>query len=221
MCTIVIEDRVWIPDRVRDLDSFCRWACSDDFPEKKRICFLNGEVWVEMSPEALYTHNLVKAEFAMVLGRLVKANRLGKFCPDGMLIRNDAANLSTEPDGTFVSTRRLRSGRVTVERPIEEGYDIFVGTPDMVLEVVSDSSERKDTKVLRQLYWEAGIPEYWLVDPRGEEPVFEILCHGRDGYAAVRVQRGWQKSKVFGRSFRLTVAPDELGNPEFTLAVRK
>ncbi|HXG12241.1 MAG TPA: Uma2 family endonuclease [Gemmataceae bacterium] len=220
MCTIVIEDRVWIPDRVKDLDSFCRWACSDEFPEKRRISFLNGEVWVNMSPEKLFTHNRVKGEFAAVLDRLVKVRRLGMFCPDGMLIRNDAANLSTEPDGTFVSTKSLRSGRVTIERPVEEGCDVLVGTPDMVLEIVSDTSERKDTKVLRQLYWEAGIPEYWLVDPRGDEPVFDILRHGGSGYVTARKQAGWQKSKVFGKSFRLTVGPDELGNPEYTLSVR-
>ena len=31
---------------------------------------------------------------------------------------------------------------------------------------------------------------------------------------------GWVKSRVFAKSFRLTCRDDELGNPEFTLAVR-
>jgi Uma2 family endonuclease len=37
----------------------------------------------------------------------------------------------------------------------------------MVLEVVSASSVEPDTQTLRELYWAAGIKEYWLVDARG------------------------------------------------------
>jgi Uma2 family endonuclease len=219
MSTVVIQDRFRIPDSVRDLDSFCRWACSDEYPERGRYSFLNGEVWVDMSPENFYTHNQVKGEIAAVLATFAKKARLGRYVHDRMLVRNDKGNLSTEPDGAFISTATLRSGRIEVER-ITAGYDILVGIPDMVLEVVSDSSERKDTEILRELYGQAGIPEYWLVDPRGEELVFDILHHRRSGYVAARKQAGWQKSKVFGKFFRLTVEPDELGNPEYTLRVR-
>ena len=74
----------------------------------------------------------------------------------------------------------------------------------MVLEVVSDSSVRKDKRILPDLYWRAGIPEYWLVDARGKSPEFTIFKHGREGYTPTRPQRGgWLKSDVFGRSFRL------------------
>lgn len=221
MCTVVIEDKVRIPDEVEDLDSFCRWACSGEYPERGRLSFLNGEVWVDMSPENFFVHNQVKGEFAAVLATFVKRVRLGRYSHDRMLIRNDAANLSTEPDGAFIFTKTLDSGRVRIERPVKRGVDILVGVPDMVLEVVSDSSERKDTEILRELYWRAGIPEYWLVDPRGEELRFDILCHRRSGYVPAPRQGSWQKSKVFDRSFRLRVEPDELGNPEFTLSVRR
>src|SRR5262245_53461262 len=115
MCTVVIQDRVRIPDRVEDLDSFCCWARSDEYPERGRVSFLNGEVWVDMSPENYFTHNQVKTELARVLSTLAKTKRLGRFSADGMLLRNDATNLSTEPDGVFVSTRSLKSGLVEVD----------------------------------------------------------------------------------------------------------
>lgn len=220
MCTVVIQDRVRIPDRVRDLDSFCRWATSDEYPELWRISFLNGEVWAAMGPEKLFTHNQVKVEFTRILGNLNSAERLGLFCPDGMLLRNDDANLSTEPDGTFVSSRSLKTGRVTVDRPLAEGCDVLVGSPDMVLEIVSDSSVRKDTVILRELYYQAGITEYWLVGVRGEELLFEILRRGRRGYTPVRKEGDWLKSKVFGRSLQLTFAQDELNHPSYTLLMR-
>ena len=40
------------------------------------------------------------------------------------------------------------------------GYVEVEGSPDMVLEVISDSSVRKDDVLLRQGYWDAGIGEY-------------------------------------------------------------
>jgi Uma2 family endonuclease len=101
-----------------------------------------------------------------------------------------------------------------------EGFVEMEGTPDMVLEVVSESSVGKDYKELRELYWRAGIPEYWLVDARGERLTFEILRHSSKSYAAVRKQEDWQKSAVFGKSFRLTRRADEQGNPEYELAIR-
>lgn len=219
MGTVVVAEDVRIPDSVKDLDSFCRWACSDEYPERGRFSFLDGEVWVDMSPEQFYTHNQVKGEFAVVLGGLVKSGRLGRFCHDRMLLRNDDADLATEPDGAFLSQKSLRARRVEVV-PAAEGYDILVGVPDMVLEILSRTSERKDTVVLRRLYWLVGIPEFWLVDARGEQPQFDVLRHSRRGYVTARKQAGWVKSHVFGQSFRLTVQPDELGDPEYTLSVR-
>jgi Uma2 family endonuclease len=72
----------------------------------------------------------------------------------------------------------------------------------------------------RILYWRAGIPEYWLVDARGDRLYFEIYRLTPEGYVATRRQSSWARSRVFGKSFRLTRRKDELGNPEFTLSVR-
>jgi len=94
------------------------------------------------------------------------------------------------------------------------------GAPDMVLEVVSQSCVQKDTVVLRDLYWRAGIREYWLVDVRVEKLRFDILSRGGRGYLTVRKSSGWAKSAVFGSSFRLTQKSDRLGYPEYTLTVR-
>jgi Uma2 family endonuclease len=90
----------------------------------------------------------------------------------------------------------------------------------MVLEVVSRSSVKKDTVTLRQAYWEAGIPEYWLVDARGDGLEFRILKAGPKGYTEVRKQAGWLKSGIFGKSFRLARGTDRSGNPSFNLEVK-
>ena len=40
------------------------------------------------------------------------------------------------------------------------------GPPDFVLEIISPSSERKDTVIKRKKYMEAGVREYWIMDTR-------------------------------------------------------
>lgn len=221
MSTIVLEDQVvHIPAHVTDLDSFRRWADSDEFPETGRICYLKGDVWVDMSKEQLFTHNQVKNEFAYVLTGLVKAGRLGRFFPDGLRLTNVPADISVQPDGTFVSADSLRSGRARLVEGAEGGYVELEGTPDLVLEVVSRSSVHKDTILLREAYYQAGIREYWLVDARREPLRFDLLRHGPRGYVARRRQGGWVQSAVLGKAFRLARQVDELGYPEFTLAVR-
>ena len=39
------------------------------------------------------------------------------------------------------------------------------GAPDLVIEVISPSSSRRDLKEKLDLYEKSGIPEYWVVDP--------------------------------------------------------
>jgi Uma2 family endonuclease len=90
----------------------------------------------------------------------------------------------------------------------------------MVLEVVSPSSARKDTVDLLDLYWRAGIPEYWLVDPRGDEPRFTLYTRHPSGYRAVRPSGGWRKSAVFGAAFRLVQTTDAFGLPDHSLEMR-
>jgi Uma2 family endonuclease len=217
MSTIVIADQVRIPSWVNDLESFRRWSRSPDYPERGWVSFLNGEIWVDMSMEQLFTHNQVKTEFTVVLGGLMKDEEVGYYFSDRVLLSNEDANLSTEPDSSFCSFAAIESRRVTLVEGVEVGYVEIEGTPDMVLEIVSTYSVRKDTKILRNLYWRAGIPEYWLVDARIKPLRFDILRWTERGYSATRRNKGWLKSKVFGRSFLLETKPDQLGHPQFFL----
>ncbi|HKB38255.1 MAG TPA: Uma2 family endonuclease [Gemmataceae bacterium] len=217
MSTVIIAGRGRIPDWVVDLDSFRRWSRSGDFPDSGWFSYLAGEVWADPSMETA-GHNQAKWKISLILGGLIEAEALGNFFPDRMRLVNVAADLSTEPDGMFISERTLEVGRARLEHGIATLE--VVGSPDMVLEVVSPSSVEKDTVILRQLYWNAGVRESWLVDPRGLELHFDILRHAEKGYIPTRRQQGWLKSTVFGKSFRLTQRNDARGNPVFKLEVR-
>ena len=220
MMVQLYSDSVHVPFWVNDLESFRRWMLSDESPEKVPLFFLAGEVWIDMSKEQFFSHNQLKQEFFRVVGALAKQERLGTFCPDGMLLSNEEADLSGNPDGIFVAKESFHADKVRMIEGAEDGVVELEGSPDMVLEVVSDSSVEKDTEVLRELYWKAGIREYWLVDARGERLEFQILRHSTRGYTPVRKSAGWLKSAVFGKAFRLTRQLDDLGHPDFTLEVR-
>jgi Uma2 family endonuclease len=221
MTTFALEDdRVRIPSWVKDLKSFRRWVHSESFPEHGRICFLRGEVWVDLSMEQVFTHNQVKGEFNISLGGWIKTNDLGRFFPDGAQLTNALAELSTIADGVFVSEESMDEGLVRFVEGKREGYLELQGTPDMVLEVVSPSSVEKDTEILPELYWKAGIPEYWLVDARKEPLQFDIFKRAEQGYVPTRKVGGWMKSTVFAASFRLTREKDKRGNPVFALAIK-
>jgi Uma2 family endonuclease len=222
MITVINESNrvVSIPNWVVDLESFRRWADADDFPEDGRIWYLQGEVWIDMSKEQIFTRLAVKREFFYVLTGLVKVEGLGLFLPDGLLLSNVTADISGKPDATFVSTASIQAKQVQLIEGWDGGFVEMEGTPDMVLEVVSASSVHKDTILLRQAYWQAGIPEYWLVDARQEPVRFDILRRTARGYAATRKRDGWLRSAVFGKSFQLTHRVNALGHPEYFLAIR-
>ena len=176
---------------------------------------------VDMSKEQLYTHAAVKTRFAIALGGLVDQNDLGEFFSNGVLLTNYHALHSCNPDGTFVSHDAFETRRVRAIQGASDGFVELDGSPDMVLEVVSDSSVKKDTQTLVKAYWEAEIPEYWLVDARGEQPTFRILKHGPKGYTDVRKSAGWLKSTVFEASFKLTKTVNRHGHPTYTIEVKR
>lgn len=220
MPAIIISGDVLIPEWVKDLRSFRCWYDSDDFPEQGRIDYLAGEVWVDMSWEQVFTHNQPKTEFTVVLGGLAKSQKRGRYFADGLRISNLVADISVQPDGTFISTQTMREANIKLIEGAREGFIEIEGTPDMALEIISESSVKKDTARLFTLYWKAGIKEYWLVDVRGTRLRFDIYRAGAKGYIATRKTGGWVKSQVFGKAFRLVRGQDEFGHPEYTLEAR-
>ncbi len=218
---VVFEELVEVPLTVGSLADFRRWALSDDFPETGRIDFIDGRIEVDMAPEDLFCHGTLKTEIVAALYDRIKHNRLGHLFVDKARVSCPAADLSAEPDIVFLSHEAIRLGRA---RAIPKAggkpgrYVEIEGAPDLVVEIVSDSSVTKDTRRLPAAYFRAGVREFWLADARGDEAVFIIHSPGLDGFEpAVRDADGFQPSAVLGCRFRLDAARDEDGNWEFDL----
>lgn len=129
---------------------------TEDLAEKdykgKDFEVINGQIYM-MSP-ARFDH-------AVVAGRIYRrfVNYLdGKKCvpiPDGVKVevKNKAGNKnSVVPDFMVVCDRdKIRNNRI-------------VGAPDLVVEVISASTRKKDKTVKKDAYEEMGVKEYWLVE---------------------------------------------------------
>ena len=220
--------RIWdafpihVPASAATFAGFRAWATSDEFPESLRASFISQELVIDMSPEELESHNKVKSEVSAVVATLIKRLDTGEFYGDGTLVTNEAAELSTEPDATFVAWESFEANKVRlVERKDRPDQFIeLVGTPDWVLEVVSRSSVKKDTELLLDAYHRAGIPEYWIIDAPFDEVSFQILRRRRDRYVVIKPSDGWYRSAVFHQSFRLRRRKNRLGRWAYTLEAK-
>jgi Uma2 family endonuclease len=209
------------PQGIDRLERFRAWmrTLGQDGP---RAHFSQGEVWIDMSPQDYHRHLSPVAAINARLTLLADELDLGRYHSDGGWLTNEEVGLSTEPDGFLVLWDTFASGAARwTERDGDRGPVELVGRGDMVLEVVSDSSEHKDRVDLRRDYAAVGFSEYWLVDARGAVPVFELLQLERGTYEAVEADAdGWFASPVWGRSFRLDRDTDRLGQPRYRLHVR-
>ncbi|MBI3892405.1 MAG: Uma2 family endonuclease [Candidatus Wallbacteria bacterium] len=108
----------------------------------------------ELNPPLLI-HQLISKLIALRIAAWAEAQGLGSFlfAPTGVKL---GARQAPEPDVLFVRADRVEAlfGREGVQ-----------GAPDLVIEILSPGTERKDFLQKRRIYAKAGIPEYWIVDP--------------------------------------------------------
>jgi Uma2 family endonuclease len=218
------DDRpaIVVPVKARIWQGYREWALSDKFPEQGNICFVNGEILIDMSPERIDSHSFVKLQVSAVLAMLVRSTKSGYVLPDRVLLSNEQAGVSTEPDAMFVSRETLDNelARFVPNGSSPLGAKEVVGRPDWVLEVLSVSSRKKDKVLLRKGYFDAGIHEYWLIDALTNEIDFQLLVRGEKQYEPVTPQDGWLASPTFGKSFKLERILHEDGFLEYTLHMK-
>jgi Uma2 family endonuclease len=215
----------YVPATAFELEGFRDWIHSDWFPEKVKATFINGSVEVEMSPEEQESHGKLKVELIVELGRFIKKLGLGDLFSDSTTVVLPAAGLLAEPHIVFCSWDGYRCGRVRQNErvPGSERFVDLVGAPDLIVEVVSEGSVKKDKRRLRAAYCKAGVPEYWLVDGRWKKGVrFELLVRGDTDYEALEPDAdGYRFSPTFQRSFRIVRRRNPVGRYSYRLLHRK
>jgi Uma2 family endonuclease len=218
-----VHGDITIPRWVVDVASFWRWRDAAELPEKLKVHFLRGDVWVDMNMEELFSHNRVKTALGLALATLIEEGELGLYVGDGMSLSCPDAGFVTEPDAMFLSNEAIEAGRVRFEagKRRKAKTTRVVGTPDLVVEIVSPNTADKDTEWLMSAYHDAGIPEYWLIDARKDESIrFDVFQRKPREFVAARKSAGWVKSAALSKEFRLTRSVTAQGYPRYTLEAR-
>ena len=215
MATVLLDLEVEIPT-IRNLAEFRQWALSDAFPERGRIDYIAGRIEVDMSPEDFFTHGTLKSEIAAEVKDRVDELDLGHTLIAETRISSVPGDVSAEPDVVVITHEAFDYGRVRLVPKASGEPDRFVeveGGPDLIVEIVSDSSVKKDTKRLPPAYFAAGVQELWLIDARGKELVFQIHRRGDAGFEAVHVDdEGYQRSEVLDAAYLLERSRHQRGH---------
>jgi Uma2 family endonuclease len=68
----------------------------------------------------------------------------------------------------------------------------FKGIPDLVVEVLSRSTKSRDRRIKFEAYQDAGVPEYWMVDPDART----VMVYALKGKRYTELCRGGEGEKV-------------------------
>jgi Uma2 family endonuclease len=146
----VEKARLALEEEAKKRAEFREWLT----PEVKAE-FINGERIVH-SP-ARNDHNTCGVRIALLLNSKAMRHRIGKVGVEKNLIatkRNDY-----EPDICWWG-----AGKTATLRPETMVFPV----PDLIVEVLSESTQQIDRGVKFQDYAQSGVSEYWLVDPVAE-----------------------------------------------------
>ena len=136
-------------------------------PEDRRYEVVDGELLLTPAPTTL--HQLAKRRLVRIIEDFVEAGCLGLVLDapyDVVLSRHDVL----QPDILFVSADHKR---IIGDRNAQ-------GAPDLVVEVLSPSTEDRDRVAKAKRYATFGVREMWLVDP--ERKTIEVLVNTAEGF---------------------------------------
>lgn len=154
--------------------------------DDKRYELIDGELC--MTPAPNRRHQLISKRLLRVIDQHVERGRLGTVynAPlDVILADHDVL----QPDLMFVSRQRR-----VIE--VDEGLR---GAPDLVVEILSAGTARRDRGAKSAIYHRAGVRELWIVDPDAER--IEVFLPTAAGLKLEALYQGEER-------VRSTVLPD-------------
>lgn len=159
----------------------------NDITEQEKVEFINGEIVVH-SP-AKKRHNTASLLLAQLLNIYSAKHNLGFVGIEKIMItltRNDY-----EPDICFF--KKEKSQHFTEDQ-------ILFPAPDLVIEILSDSTEDRDRGVKFKDYQAHKIQEYWIIDPEKQtleqynlnENAYDLIFKSSEGSVKSFVIDGFQ-----------------------------
>lgn len=132
---------------------------SEDYwnlPEDRRAELIGGRFY-DMAPPG-FVHQKLVMELSGIIRDYIKSNKGEcEIIPGPFAVNLDADETNwVEPDISVICDKEKLTERCCK------------GAPDLIIEVVSPSSRKMDYSTKNTLYSDAGVREYWIVDPMKE-----------------------------------------------------
>jgi Uma2 family endonuclease len=136
---------------------FRAWLDARPDSDRGHYELLNGRVVV--TPPAGWPHGQIGTNVVRVLSLHVEQHRLGRVLSSSAGFDLPSGD-TLEPDGSLVTTARWNAAP-----PPVLGQFLKV-VPDLVVEILSPSTRRRDLPEKKDIYARNGVEEYWTIDPR-------------------------------------------------------
>ena len=154
-------------------------------PDEKRVELIDGVFYDMSSPT--YAHQIIAGEIYIKIRNFISSNKgncMAFIAPADIQLDCDDKTI-VQPDVFVVCDRsKIRMARL-------------FGNPDFIVEILSPSTRKKDMSIKASKYQNAGVREYWMVDPDrhkiivhlfGEDP--DICLYGFDDQVPVGIYDG-------------------------------
>jgi Uma2 family endonuclease len=155
---------------------------------------VRGELFV--TPPPSYGHETVLAKLHDILAPFVREHQLGYVYRPKAVMRFEGSEV--EPD------LMVRAAHPDVRDDDSDWTRAPI--PELVVEVLSGATRRRDRKQKKDLYLDAGVREYWIVD-RVEHAITVVR---RTGETVVRDRMTWSPE---GASSPLEFAVEKIFSP--------
>ena len=131
-------------------------------PEEQRAELFNGRIYMMELPDSV--HQKLVANLTIALGNYKHSTGGGceVFPAPFAIFPYASTDTYVEPDISIVCDKGILSN---------QGCE---GAPDFIIEIVSSSSRRMDYAFKNALYADAGVREYWIVDPQEKQTVLYL-----------------------------------------------
>jgi Uma2 family endonuclease len=174
------------------------WTYEDYYAlsDEEQYEVIDGEL-LPMAPGPDMPHQDWVLNLATLLKLHVERRNLGRISLAPRDVILDEENI-VQPDVAFVSVAR---------KSIVERRGIF-GAPDIVIEILSPFSVRRDRQIKKELYARFGVKEFWIVDPGNNGVEILALESGQYKLISSAIGKGKVHSAILDLEFEVAeVAP--------------
>lgn len=122
-------------------------------PDERRAELIDGVIFDMSAPTAI--HQLISAQLSVIFANYIRKNKgscIPATAPFDVQLDCDNKTI-VQPDVMIICDRnKLNRQRL-------------FGAPDLIVEILSPSTRKKDSYLKLHKYSNAGVREYWIVDP--------------------------------------------------------